>query len=379
MTRNRMLIQKLEREKILTKVEFVELIGTFDSEDLDFARSRARETREQIYGKDIYIRGLIELTSYCSCDCLYCGIRSGNTNAQRYRLTVEEVLECCKSGYDLGFRTFVIQGGEDPYFTDDILVDMVSRIGAAYPDCALTLSLGERPHESYKKLYDAGADRYLLRHETAIAEHYAMLHPKGQELDVRVAHLYDLKEIGYYVGTGFMVGSPFQTPECLAEDMLLLKKLEPEMVGIGPFVAHHESVFRDYPSGSVDLTLMMLAMIRLMLPEALIPATTSLGTVDGCGREKGILSGANVVMPNLSPKDVRSKYLLYDNKAFTGSEAAESLSTLKKVMEAIGYHVVIDRGDHAIRKKLDHLEEVDKMTVKDTGEQMIRGSENYVR
>lgn len=351
MSRILKLLQKLEQNRMLSKEEFMEIIGNFDQDDLAYARERAMETRKEIYGNAIFIRGLIELSSYCACDCLYCGIRRGNTNAKRYRLTKEEVLECCKKGYDLGFRTYVVQGGEDPYFTDEILVDMIHDIKKAFPDCALTLSLGERSHESYKKLFDAGADRYLLRHETANPEHYRKLHPEGEELSVRLAHIYDLKKIGYAVGTGFMVGSPFQTPECLAMDMLLLKELNPEMVGIGPFVPHHESEFRDYPSGSVDLTLMMLSIIRLMLPESLIPATTSLGTVDGQGREKGMLSGANVVMPNLSPKDVRSKYLLYDNKAFTGSEAAESLGMLRSSMLEIGYQVVVDRGDPAAVKE----------------------------
>lgn len=350
MSRNISLLKKLEQNRILSKEEFMEIIGSFDQEDLAYARERAREIREKIYGKAIFIRGLIELSSYCACDCLYCGIRRGNTKAERYRLTKEEVLECCRKGYDLGFRTYVVQGGEDPYFTDEILVDLVQEMKKAFPDCALTLSLGERSHDSYQKLYDAGADRYLLRHETAMPEHYRKLHPKGEELSVRLAHINDLKRIGYAIGTGFMVGSPFQTPEALAMDMLLLKELNPEMVGIGPFVPHHDSEFRNHPSGSVDLTLMMLSLIRLMLPEALIPSTTSLGTVDGKGREKGMLSGANVVMPNLSPKDVRSKYLLYDNKAFTGSEAAESLSMLKSSMLDIGYHVVVDRGDPAAVK-----------------------------
>lgn len=340
------LIRKLEMGKSLGKEELVKLIGTFDGSDLEFARERARVVRERHYGNKVYIRGLIELTSYCRCSCHYCGIGSGIRSAERYRLQTEEVLSCCDKGYHLGFRTFVIQGGEDPYYTDDMITDMVRRIKLKYPDCAVTLSIGERSRESYERLYDAGADRYLLRHETADDEHYTRLHPEGQTLKDRKRCLYDLKEIGFQVGTGFMAGSPYQTPECLAKDMLFMKELQPEMVGIGPFIPHHETKFSDMPPGGVDLTLFLLAITRLMLPESLIPATTALGTLDPGGREKGMLSGANVVMPNLSPMDVRKKYLLYDNKAFTGSEAAESLESLKRSMGKAGFEVVVDRGDH---------------------------------
>ena len=372
MTRNEMLIRKLARDRILKEEEFRELIESYTEEELSFARSLARETREEAYGKDVYIRGLIELTSYCSCNCLYCGIRAGNRSAERYRLSRQQVMECCRKGYDLGFRTFVIQGGEDHFFTDEVVEDMVRAIKMLYPDCAVTLSLGERSEESYRRLYLAGADRYLLRHETADEDHYSRLHPEGESLSVRMNHLWQLKEIGYHVGTGFMVGSPYQSSRTLAKDMIFLKELEPEMVGIGPFVPHHESEFRDFPSGSVNLTLFMLSLIRIMLPYSLIPATTSLGTVDGEGREKGMQSGANVVMPNLSPMDVREKYLLYDNKAYTGSEAAESLSLIIGSMSRIGYQVVVDRGDHVSKKKLK------EEPCKETAKEQIKGAYSYV-
>lgn len=372
MTRNEMLIRKLARDRVLKVEEFQELIESYTEEELSFARGLAREIREEAYGKDVYIRGLIELTSYCSCDCLYCGIRAGNRNAKRYRLTKDQVLECCEKGYALGFRTFVIQGGEDPFFTDVVVEDMVREIKSLYPECAVTLSLGERSEQSYRRFYEAGADRYLLRHETADELHYSQLHPQGEDLSVRMDHLWHLKEIGYHVGTGFMVGSPYQTSKTLAKDMIFLKDLDPEMVGIGPFVPHHESEFRDFPSGSVKLTLFMLSLIRIMLPFALIPATTSLGTVDGEGREKGICSGANVVMPNLSPMDVREKYLLYDNKAYTGSEAAESLSMLMSSMEGIGYQVVVDRGDHLSRRIIE------KDNLEETAVEQLKGEFSYV-
>lgn len=338
-------LELLEKRRTLPDDEFKVLLDTFTEEDLQFVMKRAKEIRESIFGNEVFIRGLIELTSYCVCDCLYCGIRRGNRTAERYRLSKEEVLSCCKTGYELGFRTFVIQGGEDPYYTDEVMTDIVSSIREEYEDCAITLSLGERTKESYKRLYEAGADRYLLRHETADEEHYGKLHPKGEQLQIRMKHLWDLKEIGYQVGTGFMVGSPFQNSSTLVKDLRFLRELNPEMVGIGPFVPHHESVFRDYDHGSLELTLMLLSIIRLMMPDALIPSTTSLGTIHPKGRDLGMQAGANVVMPNLSPTQVRKKYLLYDNKAFTGCEAAESLGLLEKSMESIGYQVVVHRGD----------------------------------
>lgn len=353
MTRNEMLLRKLEGNRVLEEAEFLELLETYSDAELEYARSLARNIMEETYGRRIYIRGLIELTSYCRRDCLYCGIRRGNTEAERYRLTEEEVLSCCRKGYELGFRTFVIQGGEDPYFTDQVLERMIREIRETYPDCAITLSLGERSRESYEKLHAAGADRYLLRHETADEAHFAKLHPAGEVLEERIRHLLVLKEIGYQVGTGFMVGSPYQTSRSLARDMCLIHALQPEMVGIGPFIPHRKSVFRDHSTGKVELTLFLLSLLRIMLPDALIPATTSLGTVEKEGREKGILSGANVVMPNLSPMEVREKYMLYNNKAYTGSEASESLHLLKKSMKNIGFDVVVHRGDHISREKAD--------------------------
>lgn len=346
MESNIRLIRKLEIKQSLDQDEFAKLIGTFDMRDLEFASERSRAVREMHYGNKVFIRGLIELSSYCRCGCHYCGIGRDVRSAERYRLDAEEVLSCCDKGYFLGFRTFVIQGGEDPYYSDEMLCDMIRRIKGNYPDCAVTLSLGERSWESYAKLYEAGADRYLLRHETADEDHYSKLHPAGQTLEERKRCLFDLKKIGFQVGTGFMAGSPWQTAECLAKDMVFMKALDPEMVGIGPFIPHHATLFKNEKPGSVDLSLFMLALTRLMLPKALIPATTALGTLDSKGREKGMLSGANVVMPNLSPMDVRKKYLLYDNKAYTGSEAAESLNSLRKSMGEAGFEVVVDRGDH---------------------------------
>lgn len=338
-------IQKLRETQQLNKEEWISLIENRTPELAEYLFAQAREVREQHYGKDVYIRGLIEFTNYCKNDCYYCGIRRSNQNASRYRLDEAEILECCAHGYELGFRTFVLQGGEDGYFTDDRLAKLVRAIKTAHPDCAVTLSVGEKSCESYKRFYEAGADRYLLRHETANAEHYGKLHPDSLSLEERKQCLWNLKEIGYQVGCGFMVGSPYQTAKHLAEDMLFIKELNPQMVGIGPFISHKDTLFAKEPSGTLELTLFMLGLLRLMLPKVLLPATTALGTIHPTGRELGILAGANVVMPNLSPTNVRDKYLLYNNKIHTGVEAAEGVEDLRKRMQSIGYEVVTSRGD----------------------------------
>ena len=341
----RELIDRLADTRQLSRDEWIRLIRGRTPELAEYLFRRAREVRIRHYGHSVYIRGLIEFTNYCRNDCLYCGIRRSNQNAVRYRLTKEQILSCCESGYHLGFRTFVLQGGEDGWFTEDRMAEIISEIHSSWPDCAVTLSVGELPRKSFQRFFDAGADRYLLRHETFDAAHYRMLHPPSLSAARRRQCLWDLKEIGYQVGTGFMVGSPFQTAENLADDMLFLKRLDPQMAGIGPFIPHHDTPFADRPAGTLELTLFLLGLIRLMIPKILLPATTALGTIAEDGREKGILAGANVVMPNLSPPHVRENYLLYDNKLCTGSEAAESLQSLERRMEAIGYRIAVSRGD----------------------------------
>jgi biotin synthase len=342
----KLLIDKLYKSNTLSQTEYKELIENRNPELSEYLFEKARAVRIENYGHDVYMRGLIEFSNYCRNDCYYCGIRKSNTNADRYRLTKEQILESCLTGYDLGFRTFVLQAGEDMYFTDEKIIDIILSIKGEYPDCAITLSIGERSYESYKAFFDAGAERYLLRHETADPKHYGRLHPKMLSLDNRKDCLYMLKDIGYQVGCGFMVGSPFQTTQCLVEDLLFIQDLNPHMVGIGPFIPHHGTPFADKEAGTLELTLFLLALIRLMLPNVLLPATTVLGTINPKGRELGILAGANVVMPNLSPIGVREKYLLYNNKICTGDEAAECRYCMEKRMEAIGYHLAVSRGDH---------------------------------
>ena len=345
------LIERLERERDLTNAEFAVLLDQSSGADRDFLFERARAVRDAHYGRKVYIRGLIELTNYCKNDCLYCGIRKSNASCERYRLTKEQILSCCESGYALGFRTFVLQGGEDGWYTDERMTDIVRAMRQAYPDCAITLSLGERGRESFKRLYDAGANRYLLRHETADEAHYARLHPASMTLTHRLQCLRDLKEIGFQTGAGFMVGSPYQTTECIVRDFRFLQELKPQMVGLGPFIPHHATPLKDFPAGSTERTLLCLSIVRLLLPNVLLPATTALATIDGDGRIKGMNAGCNVVMPNLSPMEDRSKYLLYDNKASSGEEAAESLRALREHLAAAGYEVVIDRGDYKGEEK----------------------------
>ena len=339
------LLNKLETNHRLNKEEWVYLIEN-GGEIKDYIFEKASKIRDDVYGKKVFIRGLIEFTNYCRNDCLYCGIRRSNNNAVRYRLTKDEILECCDEGYSLGFRTFVLQGGEDMYYTDDFMVEIISSIREKHPDCAITLSVGERGKESYRRYYEAGADRFLLRHETANECHYAKLHPENLTLKNRMKCLNDLKEIGFQTGCGMMIGSPFQTSENLAEDMMFLTEFKPHMVGMGPFISHKDTPFSKEENGSSDKTILMLALTRILLPEALLPATTALGTIDESGREKAVLAGANVVMPNLSPLSERKKYMLYDNKISTGDEAAESLNSLKERMKKIGYEIVTDRGDY---------------------------------
>lgn len=339
-------VEKLIKNHELTREEYVEILKNADNEGMVSSLTKeAVRLREKYYGKKVYTRGLIEFTNYCKNDCYYCGIRRSNSHADRYRLTKEEILECCMNGYKLGFRTFVLQGGEDLWYTDEKLVDIISTIKKKYPDCALTLSIGEKSYDSYKKYKEAGADRYLLRHETACESHYNTLHPKEMSLTARKNCLYNLKELGYQVGAGFMVGSPGQTFENIAEDLIFLKELNPHMVGIGPFIPHSDTKFASEKAGSLNLTLLLLSVIRIILPKVLLPATTALGTIDSKGREKGLSAGANVVMPNLSPVTNRKKYDLYDNKICMGEEAAECIVCLAKRVESIGYELVNERGD----------------------------------
>ncbi len=338
------LINKLAENHKLSLQEWETLIGTeFPLEDLF---EKADYVRREIYGNLVYIRGLIEISSYCKNDCYYCGIRCGNKNAQRYRLSKEQILDCCEAGNQLGFRTFVLQGGEDPFFTRERVTDIISEIKSRYPENAVTLSLGEKDYETYQEWFDAGADRYLLRHETADKEHYEKIHPPQMSFEHRIQCLRDLKTIGYQVGCGFMVESPYQTNLSLAQDMQFITEFQPEMVGIGPFISHQDTPFKEEKTGSLEKTLKLLALIRLAHPHVLLPATTALGTIHPQGRELGLKAGANVVMPNLSPKDVRKKYSLYDHKICTGEEAAECIRCLKLRVESAGYEIVEDRGDY---------------------------------
>ncbi|HQC55284.1 MAG TPA: [FeFe] hydrogenase H-cluster radical SAM maturase HydE [Clostridia bacterium] len=346
------LIEKLEKNNSLTLAEYERVVSYYLNSNKDmqnnireFVSEKAREIVKKVYGNKIFIRGLTEITNYCKNDCLYCGIRKSNKDVKRYRLSKEDILSACKIGYALGFRTFVLQGGDDPYYTDDILLDIVSSIKKAHPDCAITLSLGEKSEESLQKIHLAGADRYLLRHETADECHYKKLHPENMLLASRLETLNNLKKIGYQAGCGFMVGSPYQTPSTIAKDLKFIETFQPAMCGIGPFIPHHKTPFKDMPKGDSDFTCYLLSLIRLAVPNVLLPATTALASVNDKGRKNGILSGANVIMPNLTPSGYRENYELYDNKAYQNEEAAENIEALKESIKKIGYEIVVSRGD----------------------------------
>ena len=338
------LINKLARERSLTLDGYESLISHRNPELADYAARLADEKRREVYGNSVYTRGLIEIGNVCKNDCLYCGIRRSNKNCDRYILTKEQILASCDAGYELGFRTFVLQGGEGVLSVENIC-DIVSSIREKFPEQAITLSLGEYPRKDYERMFEAGANRYLLRHETADKAHYEKLHPASMSFDNRMRCLHDLREIGYQVGCGFMVGSPYQTPKTLAKDLKFIEEFSPDMCGIGPFIPQKDTPFAAFPSGTCEETIFLLSLIRLIKPNILLPATTALGTIDTLGREKGIKAGANVVMPNLSPVSVRKKYALYDNKICTGEESAECRSCLSRRMESIGYELVVDRGD----------------------------------
>ena len=340
------LIRTLDREHRLSGEAWERLFTEYTPEDADLAIELARQRTLERFGRKIWFRGIVEFSNICKCDCHYCGIRCSNHQVSRYRLSPEDILECCAEGYGAGFRTFVLQGGEDGWFTDERMCAIVREIKKKWPDCAVTLSLGERSRVSYQAMFDAGADRYLLRHETADESHYALLHPAKQTLANRLRCLRDLKDIGYQTGCGIMVGSPGQTPATLAKDMVFMQEFRPQMVGVGPFLPHKDTPFRGEKPGSVELTLFVLALCRLMLPGVLLPATTALGTAEADGRVRGVLAGCNVIMPNLSPASGRKKYMLYDNKAGSDLTAEEGIALLRQQMEAIGYEVVIGRGDY---------------------------------
>lgn len=337
------IVKELYEKKDLSDENLLHLLKNdeYDDELIKYANMR----REEYYGKDVYIRGLIEFTNICKNNCYYCGIRAANTKVNRYRLNKEDILQCCDEGYELGFRTFVLQGGEDLHFNDEVLVDIVSSIRQNFPDCAITLSLGERSYNSYKALFDAGADRYLLRHETINEDHFNKIHPKNLSIEVRKQALFDLKKIGFQVGSGFMVGSPYQKIEFIVDDLRFLQKLQPDMIGIGPFLTHKDTPFNNFKNGSFHLTLKLISILRLLFPYSLIPSTTALGTINKEGRELGLKAGANVIMPNLSPENIRKEYTLYDNKVYSGNEAAESIKLLSELIKESGFNVAVNRGD----------------------------------
>jgi biotin synthase len=347
----RILIDKLNSENCLNESELLELLDNMNEVRRKYLIEKANETRMRVFGNKVYMRGLVEFTNYCRRDCVYCGIRASNRKAERYRLLPDQILLTCEKGYKLGYRTFVLQGGEDSFYTDEKVVEIIHKIKNMFPDCAITLSIGEKSFEAYKLYFEAGADRYLLRHETASKELYESLHP-GMSFENRIECLWNLKKIGYQVGAGFMTGLPNQTNKDYVKDLCFLKELRPHMVGIGPFIPHKDTPLAGKIGGTVEATITLLAIIRLLLPEVLLPATTALGTIDPAGREKGLRAGANVVMPNLSPVETREKYALYDNKVCTGEEAAECRQCIESRILHAGFSTDMSRGDSILWERI---------------------------
>lgn len=339
------LIDELYNNNNLSPDKLLLLLDNSDNESKQYLHTKANETRLQVYGDKVYMRGLIEFTNYCKNNCRYCGIRKDNKNANRYRLSKEEIIKCCIEGYEIGYRTFVLQGGEDYYYNDEKMIDIISTIKSLYEDVAVTLSIGEKSYDTYKKYYDAGADRYLIRHETKSRQLYDSLHP-NMSYDNRIRCLYDLRDIGYQIGAGFMVGLPNQTNEDYVKDLIFLKELQPHMVGIGPFMPQSNTPLANEKSGTADKTCILLSLIRLILPEVLLPATTALGSISEKGREQGLRAGANVIMPNLSPMSVREKYSLYDGKISTGDEGAQCKKDIEEKIKIAGYQIDMSKGDH---------------------------------
>ena len=341
------ILEKLNNTHSLSIEEYELLLNNISPEFMQLAAKYACDYQKQYYQNKVFIRGLVEFSNYCRNNCLYCGIRRDNKNCERYRLRIEEIIECANEGYDLGFRTVVLQAGEDFAYSDEDMCYIIREIKKSHPDMVITLSIGERDRASYEAYYQAGAGRFLLRHETANPALYARLHPKELSWEHRMNCLKDLKDIGYQVGAGFMVQSPGQTNYDLAMDLKFVEEFKPDMCGIGPFISHKDTPFAKENSGTLEMTLFLISLMRLIYPQMLIPATTALGTIDAKGREKGIQAGANVLMPNLSPVSVRKKYSLYDNKICTGEEAAECINCLKGRVNSIGYEIITDPGNRA--------------------------------
>ncbi len=340
------LIDELSERGSLLREQYLFILKNITKDEIGYLFDKGYQKKQNTYGNKVYLRGLIEISNYCKMGCKYCGINYKQDEIERYRLTIEEILACCEEGYNLGYRTFVIQSGEDAYYTDDRLKSLLQSIKTKFDDVRITLSLGERSRDSFQKLYDYGADRYLLRHETASRKLYEHLHPSFMSFDNRRMCLDDLKDIGYQVGGGFMVGSPTQTNEDLVEDLIYLKELDPHMVGIGPYLCHSDTELAGNASGTLDETLVMVSMVRLILPKALLPATTALGSLHPIGREKALKVGANVMMPNISPTNNRSKYEIYQNKICTADTSDKCRNCIEARIVGVGHEIDLGVGDY---------------------------------
>jgi biotin synthase len=311
--------------------------------DRDLLFSCADHTRELHVGNDVHLRGIIEFSNYCVKNCLYCGLRRDNVALERYRMTPEEIMEAAAAGVEAGLKTIVLQSGEDPDFSADVLARLIGSLKDEH-DIAVTMSVGDRNRDEYALMREAGADRYLLKHETADPELFSRLRP-GTTLDGRIRRLMWLKELGFQVGSGGMIGLPWQTVDTIADDILLLRRLDVEMAGFGPFIPHGGTPLAGCAGGSVDMTLKTLAVARVMLPFTHFPATTALGSIDPEGRQRALKCGANVVMPNITPVRYKRLYEIYPNKICVSEEGPiQCLPCITGIIRQSGRSVATDHG-----------------------------------
>lgn len=331
------ILLKAKTHHNLEKSEIIQLLNS-DGNELF---KTADEVRQEFVGDEVHLRGLIEFTNICRQTCKYCGIRRENSKVNRYRLSKDEIISMARHGVRNGFKTLVMQGGEDSFFTKDLICEIIFEIKKM--DVALTLSLGERSFEDYKAFKDAGADRYLLRIETTDKELYKSVHP-GMSFENRKRCLYDLKSLGYETGTGCLIGLPGQTVESLADDILFFKELDADMVGVGPFIPHPETPFAKSSCGSFNLALKVMAITRLLLPNINIPATTAMETLSPNGRLIALQSGANVFMPNITEGVSPSKYEIYPDKSGINGAKNGIIGEINENLKVIGRYVSDTKG-----------------------------------
>jgi biotin synthase len=327
----------------MTNFNKTDIIKWLKADDAAELFAMADDIRKRYFKDEVHIRGIIEFSNYCMKNCFYCGLRRDNKTIERYRISEDEIIDTALKAGELGYKTILLQSGEDGGYTIEGLCAIIKRIRSNL-DCAITLSLGEKSFDEYRSLRDAGADRYLLRFETSDRGLFNKLKPDSS-YENRLDCIKNLKKLGFQVGSGFMVGLPGQTYEILADDILLLRELDLDMIGIGPFLSHHNTPLGNSASGTLDLTLRALAIIRILMPDVHIPATTAMGTVEKGGREKALQCGANVIMPNVTPIKYRKYYEIYPNKICIDDAPSDCRACIEGMLKSLGRAAATNKGD----------------------------------